>query len=1293
MANKHKKKKLPLDPHDVLTGEISLSPLELIRMIHRVNPTSDGVRSAEAVERYQLKAKLQSLLIRLHRDGLRVEQTDPEQPQLIGLRLQHFAEDACHALIPELDEDARSWVQRQIDEGNCDTVLDSSADIRSSHLSSVQGQSTPDAEITDKTSSAELIENGRKALEEYDYERCELYFRRALERSPGNGEAVASLLDLWVNHLAVYETARGFAESLPKQAKKDKNVRILLGLACARSNLGDDALAWIENLLEPEVAEIYFLCAAHFIKQSDNTRASEMLLLLKSCQSSAFAVRIVELEKDVRALQAKSLEPLEDEMAQAWHAGDVEKASCLAIRLLSLLPENKAAQKIINENNRREQSRKIDRLLQLADEAQRRNDAITEADFLSQAITAGEDSDALRQRCEKLRQEVRRKREELEIEKVLALLVAGDQAEALLAYTELQPVQRQHIQSSLKYPHLLWIDQALAADISVKTEKIVKAVIALGQSKDALEKGDDPQQVINQIQHHSKVLQSISLTPLIMEQAEMQLKMQELAKIAELMMKAQNALAADNLNLTRDLLEQIKVTRLEHDDKTRYDEINGTLSKLEGIHLLGQKYKDCVKREDHLAAREIAGRFAALHQGVEAANWREKIEHHAAGIKKEWRLISADIEELPLCYGLLDLEDYHNLQHNCPLLDGRHLLFASAYDRWIFLRTFDVDDQKFKKAYMLRSPKPLSFIGVTQRGNSLWIASAECYLIEVSLNPFDIISARDYSDFIGDGWGCEDAWIFPGRRYLWINKRENGGSKEEIIEIIPVDQQRSSRQIKCANTSFPAIINAGGEFRIAIGERSGRFVRMYSESGKVIETYMLETSGVLSEATLHPDGSAIVFMSYDDAGSWSFEEEPENMGDYLLKLEVKPDVEKKNKPIKIPDSGGELHHSMCTSLDAGIIYVDFENPSSVSGNYNLTAWKPSEEGLTMLYRIPISRNFFFAGDELSRRVAAVQFSDREIKVAMLDEHPPAFELAPDKIEAETDIPTIPSHWICYSPTGPLKDSALALKAQMKKAAPKEYQRKISEMKQTASPDEIAALAQAMALMYHFEEKNNLELWMKEAYPHHYTVQIELAEEAASNADWQRVIAIVTGIVFEGLDDGTIRHLCHLLGIAYFVAGNVESALTTWQKGLECADGACDLLPLVKFAELSLLSPQQRKELEDENILAKRLSLFEEIDRQVMNKNWMAVITLFETEYPMDNTDLQILSRLAHAYLNMNDEPDDMRWIGKFIVMAYYCARFHDSYRKEFILPPSIEKWSTARLNDIYVSAEQWLAAR
>ncbi|MEI7672790.1 MAG: hypothetical protein WCK00_11825, partial [Deltaproteobacteria bacterium] len=516
MASKHKKKKPQVDPHDVLTGKISLSALELIRMIHRVNPTGEGVRSEEAVERYKLKAKLQSLLIRLHSEGLRVEQTDPDQPQLLGLRLRHFAEDACHAFIQELDEDARSWMQRQIDEGNFDNIPNSSSELSSFRSSSFQDQPSPAAEITDNISAEELLDMGRKALEEYDYERCELYYRRAIAKAPGNVESVAALLDLWVNHLGADEKALDLAKSLSSLVKKDNNVRIILGLACAHLNHIDHALAWIENSLEPEVAEIYALGVTHFIKQFDNARASEMLLSLKSCQSGFFASRIVELEKDVKTLHVKSLEPLEDEMAQAWQAGDFEKASRLADRLLSLLPENRAAQKIMIEQKRRKQKIKIAHLLQLADEARHRNDAIAEADLLSQAVTAGEDSAASRQRLKSLRQDIQHKREKMEVEKVIELWVRGDRTDALLAYTELKPYLRECVQSSLKDPHFHWIEQALSAEISVKTEKIVKAVAILGESKDALAKGDDPQQIVNQIQLHYKALHSIPLTRQIM---------------------------------------------------------------------------------------------------------------------------------------------------------------------------------------------------------------------------------------------------------------------------------------------------------------------------------------------------------------------------------------------------------------------------------------------------------------------------------------------------------------------------------------------------------------------------------------------------------------------------------------------------------------------------------------------------------------------------------------------------------------------------------------------------------
>jgi len=314
----------------------------------------------------------------------------------------------------------------------------------------------------------------------------------------------------------------------------------------------------------------------------------------------------------------------------------------------------------------------------------------------------------------------------------------------------------------------------------------------------------------------------------------------------------------------------------------------------------------------------------------------------------------------------------------------------------------------------------------------------------------------------------------------------------------------------------------------------------------------------------------------------------------------------------------------------------------------------------------------------------------KITSVVLDEHPPAFELDSGIIAGKTDIPIIPERWMCSSPTGALKAEALALMLQMKKNPLKESRRVISEMKQTAHPDKIAVLACALELMFDYEESKNIGLWMKEAHPTHYTVKLKLAEEAATGADWPCVITTLDGITLEGIDDGTARHLCHLLGIAYFVEGDVKTALRTWHKGLEYADGECDLTSYIKFAELTLLSPQQRKEFEAENKLAKKLNLMEEIDRHASNMNWTAVINLFETEYTMENADVQTLSRLVHAYLNMNYEPGDVRWISKLIVMAHYCARFKDSYRAEYLLPPCIEKWSTTRLNDIFINAEQWL---
>lgn len=118
MAKKRKKKQyaqLP-DPHDVLAGRSNVTVRELVRIIHGINPTSENLPQHKKAERYRLKSNLQSFLIQHFADRIIVEQPDPDNPALVGFRLRNFDEDACHAIVNDLDENARSWTFRQIDQ-------------------------------------------------------------------------------------------------------------------------------------------------------------------------------------------------------------------------------------------------------------------------------------------------------------------------------------------------------------------------------------------------------------------------------------------------------------------------------------------------------------------------------------------------------------------------------------------------------------------------------------------------------------------------------------------------------------------------------------------------------------------------------------------------------------------------------------------------------------------------------------------------------------------------------------------------------------------------------------------------------------------------------------------------------------------------------------------------------------------------------------------------------------------------------------------------------------------------
>lgn len=1271
----------------MLAERVPATARDLVRMIHRINPTKEGAGPKEASERYRLKAGLQSLLIRRFGEGLIVEQQDVNQPQLIGIRLRNFDEDACHVMIHELDEEARSWVQRQIDERQFDRFRDSPG-FRGWPKGDPSATSPEAGPVEEKLSVSELLQLGRKALEEFDYERSKALYRRSLERSGGGLEPAIALLEILIEHLAAYEEALALSEFFSPSTLKDKGVRIQLAIAYARLNRIESALATIQRIVEPEAAEVYYLAVKHFIAQQGEKQALDQMAPLKACGSTEFLLETGELEREIQALQDKRLEPLEEEMLRSWQEGAVEEASGLAQRLLSLMPENKAARRILRELEKKVRQEKIGHLLHLAEEAKARQDFGREADFLSQVLAMGENTPRLKRLLAEAQRQALLQQEMAEIDAVVASWSDGERKEALLSYAGLKTSQRERIRERIQDLHFAWMEQVLDTPGTVKPFKLSQAVLALKQCTDALHSGADPQQVITQLRIHGKILQSIPQAQNILVQAETRLRTLEEKKRKRLLDEAEAFLAAKDLHMAGERIAQLKGMGRGKTDRDRFETIKRLFFQSQKIQTLRKRYEESIGRGEEVTCRRLADRLARLLEGGPAKRWANKVTEHTEAIRTQWCLSTADLSGLPGNYGSIGIGLYSD-EGSCLLLPGgRQILIASSHDRWVFLRAFDLNERRFHRGYLLRAPRPLGFARATLDGDTVWVYDLNGQVFQVGLDPFDILFWQDLGTLVAGEGEYEEALLCPQSRLLWLKKGGTTEKWDDFFEIVNIDRGRNIRRIR--STGYPIRIHAGGKYRTVLQDLSYRSVRICSDNGRVLDTFAFETKGNSHHAAVHPNGTDFVFLPFDDTGTLDPVMDPEKRGDLMLVLEVKPDPERKHKPIKISHSDAEALHGIATSLDHGIVYTHFFNGSEEYPGRQLAAWKLSEHGFEMIFRVPVPDNVMMAGDESTRQVAAVAFSDTGLEAHLLNERPPEFSADLDDPYDEMRIPPFEAPWICSSPTGMINAASMSFMLQLRNDDLNGQRRMIREMKKSGSADELAGMVSALDRVLRIDEARTLKRWMGEKYPDHYRVRIELADEASDNSDWPRVIDVLEGLPRDGLDDGSARHLCHLLGIGYFIRGEMEKALGAWKDGLAYEDGRCELEPYIDYAETALLSPESRRNRKAESPVARMLSIFEQVDRHLAHGQWHEAITAVESAYSLTNTDLMILARLAEAYLQVDCTPGEMSSVCKVLALAHFLDRFKNSYKQDPVLPPCIEKWPESRVEEVARKAEHWL---
>ncbi len=538
------------DAEALLRRGSAVTIVQLIRLIHDVNPTSRGLGDLDRQRRYALKAKLQSLLIRRFPDELRVVPGD--EPGVVSLLHGDAGADACHAALGELEEDARSWVTYQLDVGaNGDGESATSHGSDSRRCGSESATATHDDEVTT------LVAAGQRGLAEYDFEQAEVHFKRAQQASQGALEPTRALLEFWVDQMGADQSALELESRLPRTTLADAVVRGLLAIAAARTKDIQRAERLTRGLGGPRVAEVMGLCARAALRTGDPESALPWIAQLRSLDPMHPA--IVDCEQELRRLRDEERFAAEAELQRLLENGALDDAEHSAEKLVKRWPESEVATRYV-----RQRSRDRARLaaIQALEDAERHRDrgALREAAMTLSSALVSELDQELRVVVQEKHNEIDRQAREVadnervnevtaSLRSILAEFAARSPREpraesALEVYFGLRAGLRERVRELVNRLELGWVEPILARLGARRARTAAIAVLALVELKVELEQ--HPAEALTRLQPYVEVLESMPESGQLLSETRHRVRLQRHAMALEQLHQAQQALAESN---------------------------------------------------------------------------------------------------------------------------------------------------------------------------------------------------------------------------------------------------------------------------------------------------------------------------------------------------------------------------------------------------------------------------------------------------------------------------------------------------------------------------------------------------------------------------------------------------------------------------------------------------------------------------------------------------------------------------------------------------------------------------
>ena len=1276
-----KRKASPLDPDDVLAGRVKPSAADLLQLIHRENPTGRELPTREAELRYARKARLQSLLVHRFADELEVA-LDPAQPGTVSLRHRGHGRDACHAVLASLDEDARSWVQRELD------LAASAAPEAVAPALRVRGRVSPPAVKDDgeEATPEALVRRAEAALEAYDYESARTALEQALQVSHGAAEPAAALLALLVETLGDDAGALAIEAKIAKAALAEARVRGPLALAAARSGHEERALGMTRGLADAEVARVFAALAASALTAGDIERATAHVDQAK--RHDAACPEIIGVAGDVAKARAKACEPVETEISALLAAGRDEEAEKKASAALTRWPESAVARRALRDIEERRRKRDaVERAAEAEEAAVRGETAVALALFAQAAAAArGADREAIDRRMHEIEAASRAHRETAQVEQALQALDAADPQAGLTIYAGFEEVLRARVRARSVRPELGWIDHMESARGGDRAR--AQAATAIVEALAALP--IDPEAALALLAPHEAALGRVPEARRIAREAEATLRGRRIAC-------ARAAIAAARIDLASGAAEEALIRLGAASLRDLPDEERAEAVAVEAA---ATRLVERCRREDEARRLRAAGRFfearalvEALAAGADSAEGRERLEQERDTIRAEIRRsFRVEFDDEPRSAEELGRFRPHAVKGEAPwwlTADGRGIVIVRAHERWVIVRVVDCATMQIHPTILLRTPEPLGDVDVTVCGPTLWLTGQRGALVEIAMAGWEVRDFRPSADVAAPADVVERAILvttedLSAPRHFWVACRARDETFPERLRVFDLAQRRVVREI--AEPWHVETIAGFDEPRLAVLREQACV--LYTPRGIIAPHGRLDLRLRILQLAAAPIGEGLIALM-----SEPFRENPDREADVARSVYVAviSPLGLLGAVMLIPGADPDKLSSLAVARGSRLIH-GISTGEMGESLFALTV----EDDLTLstpLYAVGIGSEAMLVQDAHARRIVALVVHDHGVDVFELGATPPLLPArSPRPI---VHIPGTYDLLSCNRPSDEADARALVLASAWRGHSEAHILGLVRGLEQAskATPENLVPVVFALrssSTKRLDEEADRMVQRLLARFPRHPEVRLLHANALAKAEQWAATREALLDVEPSALDESQAQHFHHLRALTAIREGRFAEAAKDATAAL-ALDGRCDLESLADLTQDETPAATSTDTAAG-SPLVQLLAAIRVADACFTAQDPGGALRALDVPVVWYARERQSLARLAEAYLAFTPgaRAPHLRKLVTLGALVDHVDEIRPMDRRSLPLPGA---WDAERVADVAERARGWLAAR